>query len=71
MDYGDIIENEEKSHNTREAVRLNKEKSVSWLGIEPRTIVYAPLRSDSWAIQTQALTTSNPKMITLTQADSK
>ena len=44
---GGIIENEGKSQYTREAVRIKqRKKSVSRLGIEPRTIVFAPLRSD-------------------------
>ena len=42
-----IIEKERKSQNTREAMRIKqRKKSVSRLGIDPRTIVYAPLRSD-------------------------
>ena len=42
-----VIEKERKSQNTRETVRIKqRKKSVSRLGIEPRTTVYAPLRSD-------------------------
>ena len=44
---GRLIEKERKSQNTREAVRLKQRKrSVSRLGIEPRTTVYAPPCSD-------------------------
>ena len=51
---GRIIEKEEKSQNTREAVKIKeRKKSVSRLGIEPRTTVYAPPRSDHWAIETK------------------
>ena len=44
---GGLIENNEQSQNTREEVRIKQRKVIlSWLGIEPRTIVYAPLCSD-------------------------
>ena len=43
--WGELIE-KEKSQNTCKAVRIKQRKNLSRLGIKPRTIRYAPLRSD-------------------------